>query len=358
MNIDAFPVLNNYTYLNTANSGILSRDIADWRRDHDDRFLEGGSQFRLKRDEFFLAGRNALAAIFYADPSHTFLVPNFSHGFNTVLNGLEGRKSFVLLKDDYPSINYAVAARGHLCIYTDPDELIEENLLRTVQHYRPEVLALSLVQYHTGIMVDLHFIRQLKKDFPELLIIADGTQLCGTGPFDFKNSGIDVLISSGYKWMLGGYGNAFVLLSAYAAELLYKGYKSFALPPESFLKGRGTLSLIFEPGHLDTLSFGTLFKSLELLKGMGMEAVSERITDLGAKARLAFEERGLLSQAVVNRKVHSSIFNLNLEAGILEKLEDNGIIVTSRGSGVRVSFHFYNTREDLAKLLRVIDRTT
>ncbi|WP_214072573.1 hypothetical protein [Mucilaginibacter sp. dw_454] len=35
-----FPVLDNYAYLNTANSGIISRDLAAWRNAHDQVFLQ------------------------------------------------------------------------------------------------------------------------------------------------------------------------------------------------------------------------------------------------------------------------------------------------------------------------------
>jgi len=353
--LNEFPVLKKYTYLNTANSGILSRELSEWRTAHDQNFLLTGSLFRLKRDEFLQNGREIIATFLNGRANHTYLVPNFSFGFNVLLDGLDSPKRFVLLKDDYPSINYPVESRGHQCAYVQIDETLEQNILNAIDYFNPEVVALSLVQYSNGIKIDFDFLKQLKIDHPELLIIADGTQFCGTANFDFQTSGIDVLISSGYKWLLGGYGNGFVLLSEEAAEKLYMKEKKNALPSEGFLKHRNTLSLFFEPGHLDTLNFGTLFKAIAYLQEQGIENIEKKINQLTLKARQAFTERELLSTAVKNRKKHSSIFNLNLPFDIIKKLQDNDIVITFRGAGARVSFHFYNSEDDLNKILQVID---
>lgn len=353
---DQFPVLDSYTYLNTANSGILSRDITAWRNAHDLDFLLTGSIFRLKRDEILQAGRETIAGFFNGRIAHTYLVPNFSHGFNVFLEGLDGPKRFVLFQEDYPSINYPVESRGHQCTYVKVDEFLEHNIHDIIERANPEVLAFSIVQYSSGIKIDLDFVKQLKVQYPELLIVADGTQFCGTASFNFEQSGIDVLISSGYKWLLGGYGNGFVMLTEQAAEKLYINEKKAALPTEGFLKDRNTLSLYFEPGHLDTLSFSTLFNSITYLQKQGIDNIENKISQLSLRAKQAFADRDLLAPAAKNRGNNSSIFNLMLPSLKIKELQDNDIIFTHRGAGVRVSFHFYNSESDLDKLLHIIDQ--
>jgi selenocysteine lyase/cysteine desulfurase len=350
-----FPVLSNYTYLNTANSGILSRDLSAWRHAHDEDFVSNGSIFRLKKDEFLQNGRDIIAGFFNAAAGHIYLVPNFSYGFNVLLEGIDGPKRFLLLNEDYPSINYPVESRGHQCTYAQVDKTLEQNILDAIERFKPEVFAFSLVQYSNGIKIDFDFLKKLKQSHPDLLIVADGTQFCGTAAFDFKDSGIDALISSAYKWLLGGYGNGIVLLKDEAAEKLYTNERRFKLPTEGFLKGRNTLSLYFEPGHIDTLNFGTLFNSITYLQELGIKNIEDKITQLSLKARQAFTERDLLSPAVKNREEHSNIFSLMLPNAKIQELQDSNIIFTYRGAGVRVSFHFYNTESDLERLLAVID---
>ena len=71
-------------------------------------------------------------------------------------------------------------------------------ILNEIKKKLPDVLIFSIVQHIDGTLVDLDFIKKIKNEFPEILIIADGTQFCGTKFFDFKNSNIDILISSVY----------------------------------------------------------------------------------------------------------------------------------------------------------------
>lgn len=350
-----FPVLANSTYLNTANSGILSQSVFDWRRSHDEDFMQSGSQFRTHQVEFLHGIRQQLASFFKGKPDHTFLVPNFSFGFNSFLDGLAASHRFLLVKSDYPSVNYPVESRGFSCGYVEQNEHLEENILKKMETFKPTVLALSLVQYTNGIKIDFEFIKKLKADYPDLLIIADGTQYCGTEDFDFEASGLDALISSGYKWMLGGYGNGFVMIKDHAADYLYQERMHHHLPKEPFLKGKTQLSFCFEPGHLDTLNFGTLGKSMLYLEELGFDYIEKRIKNISDAAKNAFTERGLLSEDVIKRAQHSSIFNIKSDAKLNERLQNANIICVPRGNGLRVSFHFYNTEQDLQKLLNVID---
>jgi selenocysteine lyase/cysteine desulfurase len=351
---DQFPALNNCTYLNTASSGILSKAVVNWRRSHDETFEKLGSGFRLTQESFLKEVRINVSRFFGAKTENTFLVPNCSFGLNAVLDGLSGEQRVLLFEGDYPSVNYPVESRGFECDYVKLDSYVENNIAAKVKAFKPTVLAISLVQYTNGIKVDLDFIRTLKLENPDLLIVADGTQFCGTAQFDFESSGIDVLISSGYKWMLAGYGNGFVLIKDTAADELYKDRKPRPMPVETFLKGRSPLSLCFEPGHLDTLNFGTLNESILYMEKLGIDVIANKISTLAQKAKAAFTELGLLSEQVVGRAQHSSIFNLQVSDELFWKFSESNIVAISRGKGVRVGFHFYNTEADLDHLLQVI----
>lgn len=351
-----FPILSNYTYLNTASSGILSQSLLDWRRGHDVHFFNHGSIFRNEKDKLAIETKEAVARLINSKPQNTFLIPNFSFGFNTLLDQLPKSHRFLLLQEDYPSVNYPVQNRGFIHNYTLINEYLEENILEQIKLFEPTVFAFSIVQYVNGIKIDLDFVKKLKKLFPSLLIVADGTQFCGTEIFDFEDSGIDVLISSAYKWMLAGYGNGFICLKDEVIDILYGETEKLPLPMESFLKNKELPSFYFEPGHQDTLALGSLRQSILFYENIGLQLLEERIKKISANAKAAFIERNLLDQKVVNRRDHSSIFNLNIDSNILKKLNAEGIVFSERGAGVRVSFHFYNTDQDLQHLLKIIDK--
>jgi selenocysteine lyase/cysteine desulfurase len=351
---DQFPLLEKYTYLDTASSGLLSKRQLNWRHAHDQSFFEQGSLFRLTQAAFLNDVKVHVANFFNAKAENSFLIPNFSFGFNTLLQGLPAGQRFLLMQDDYPSVNYAIETRGHTCEYLEMGEQLEERIVEHIKTNKPTIFAFSLVQYISGVQLGLEFIKELKSLFPDLLLIADGTQFVGTTAFDFESSGFDVFIASGYKWMLSGYGNGFMFLKDEIASRLFLEARKRPSPKEPFLKSKSILSVYFEPGHLDTLNFGTLKQSILYFQELGMDFVGQQTKSLSDKAKAAFTERGLLSKFVANRKEHSTIFNLALSTEKYQEFIAADIICYPRGSGIRLGFHFFNTETDLEKLLEVL----
>lgn len=354
---DQFPALHNATYLNTATSCLIAEDILSWRRKHDEDFLQKGYTFRDHFEEFLLDVKKTLANFFQASADNTFLLPNFSFGFNMFLQGLASSERILLLQEDYPAVNYPVERLGFSCDYVHVGAAMENDILQKIATFKPSVFAFSLVQYVSGIKIDHEFIRYLKEKYPNLLLIADGTQYCGTEVFSFNASGLDVLACSGYKWMMAGYGSGFLFLGEQAKARL-QHIKSPQAPSASFLQEKDPFSLYFEPGHQDTLVLGTLGQAVRFLEKWGIKKIADSNRRLASAAKAAFSDRHLLSADVVTRTQHSTIFNLDLSEICYQQLQEERIICVRRGSGVRVGFHFFNTDTDLAKLLQVIDRST
>jgi len=352
---EEFPVLGRYTYLNTASCGLISQSIVSWRREHDENLLSQGSIFRDLHKPHIESVRASVARFFKASENEVGLLPNFSFGFNTLLDGLPRDLKVLLLKPDYPSINWAVENRDFEVCYANIDENLEENIEIAFQEHKPDVIAFSLVQYISGIKIDLEFVKRLKAYHPKLIIIGDGTQFLGTSDFNFCESGLDVLIASCYKWLLAGYGNAIVLVKEAAQKRISPKTIGFNSSDAMYSK-RGDISFAkrFEPGHQDTLNYGSLQKSLEMLEKIGIHAIEEKIKFLSIEAKKRFEGFDLLEDAVVKREQHSSIFNLKAKNGLFQKLKKNNVICSQRGNGLRVSFHFYNSIEDLDRLIEVI----
>ncbi|MDQ1142558.1 selenocysteine lyase/cysteine desulfurase [Pedobacter agri] len=350
---DIFPVLKEYTYFNTAYSGILYQPLIAWRQQHDQQYLVGGSNFRLESGTIIEKLRLKLSEIFQA--KNVFLIPNFSFGFNTLLNGLAKNQRFLLLNEDYPSVAYPVKSSGFEFQEVSIDENLEENILKAIESFKPTAFAFSMVQYISGYKLSERFIKQIKQSYPQLLLIADGTQFCGTKTFNFAESGLDAILSSGYKWLLSGFGNGFCMLSDQLIDVLYQEKSTESLPTAPFLQGKSHLAMNFEPGHLDTLNFGSLDYSLNFLQSVGFEAIEKSNQLLCNQARAEFYNRGLLPEWMIKRESQSTIISLPLKTEMVENLANAKILCSARGAGTRFSFHFYNTVDDLQQLLDVID---
>ncbi|MGB3775685.1 MAG: aminotransferase class V-fold PLP-dependent enzyme, partial [Leeuwenhoekiella sp.] len=160
--------------------------------------------------------------------------------------------------------------------------------------------------------------------------------------------------ASAYKWLNAGYGNGFFMFKEAVKERIFPKAIGFNSKMGKHKEAGDTFIGKFEPGHQDTLNFGSITAAIGLVKNIGMNAIEDQIELLKNKAKEAFLERGLLSPDVSKRKIHSSIFNIKGDQKLFDKLRQQNIICSQRGEGIRVSFHYFNTEDDLKHLLKVI----
>ena len=255
---------------------------------------------------------------------------------------MKGEPSFLVLENDYPSISEAIIKNNFNIIYVKNDLYVEENIKIAVEKYQPDFLVISVVQWIDGIKIDLNFLKKLKSNNKQLSIIADGTQFCGTSKFDFHNSPFEVLISSGYKWMLAGYGIAFLLVK----KDFYKN-KFLQLNSSEFKKA-------IEVGHYDMLAIGSLEFSLNKLSTI-INKIEKKLYDLSKYVKVELENIDMLDSKIKMRKSHSTIYNISDPKGRLyQHLISNNIICSQRGTGVRVSFNFFNTKAEIKKFIKTL----
>jgi selenocysteine lyase/cysteine desulfurase len=350
-----FPVLSHTVYANTAAFGLMNEKLQEWRQEHDLDYLVGGSAMKMESMELLSETRNEVGDFFGCHRHRVALLPNFSLGLNAVAEGLDKSHHVLLLKGDYPSLNWPFESRGFKISYADIDENLEDNITDKIKGGGVSVLAISLVQWLSGIRIDLEWLKGLKQTFPQLIIIADGTQFCGSTEFRFRDSGIDILGASGYKWLLAGTGNGFMLFDEGVSDRInvkQTGFNSANADPG----GREGIRFAkyFEPGHLDSLCFGSLNFALKKLKQIGMDRISAHNRQLGKLAKAHFEELGILALPVVRRKWHSNIFNIEGDERIYHHLTRHKVGCSQRGGGIRLSFHCYNADKDINRIVEIL----
>jgi len=356
-----FPVANHSLYANTAAIGLLSDELLEWRQEHDLDFLIGGSHMKMESFQMISDAKETVGQFLGCKRDRVALIPNFSLALNMVLEGMPKEYRVLLLETDYPSVNWPFESRGFPISYARIDEDLEEHIEAKLSEGNIQVFAFSLVQWQDGIKIDLNFIKQLRQKYPELLMIADGTQFCGAFNIDFDSSGLDILGASGYKWLLAGTGNGLMLFSQRMTEhlsLKTTGFNSV----NGQLEAPGSIRLAkhMEPGHLDSLCFGSLHFSIKKLMEWNMEKIEAHNRRLIHKAMDAFGELGLISDVIRNRKDHGTILNITGDDALYAYLEQENVCCSQRGGGIRLSFHLYNTEDEInaiAKILKSAPRT-
>lgn len=350
-----FPVTNQYTYLNTPASGLLSKPVLDWRQNHDLDFLIKGSLIKINEGEILQGVREKVGVLFNCASHRVSLRPSFSVGFNTLVSRIPKKQKVLLLEQDYPSVNWPFITGDFEVSYAQVTARVEDEVEAAFAKAQPNIFAFSLVQWINGIKIDQEFLKRLKAKYPDTLFCADATQYLGTEQFDFENSALDVLGASTYKWLNAGYGNAIFMFKEEVLDYLDAKDLHFMPVQGEYKPLEGSFLGYFEPGHLDTLNFGSLGAAIDLVNDIGISTIDEIIKDLAQKAKVAFNEKGLLDSAVHDRKRHSNIFNLKGDHELYTRLRNRDILCIERGAGIRVGFHYFNDQKDLDTLLRVLD---
>lgn len=357
MNIKSiFPQTKNRTYLNTAACGLLSKRVLDVKRLNNIKFFEQGSAYVNEEDLIVGHAKQKIAEVYHADVDRIAISPNFSLAFNAVLDGLDSSSTFLCLDEDYLSLRLPIQKKGFNYTSIPITAQLEKDLYDSIKKDKPNVLAISMVQFTNGLTLKSSFFQQLKTDFPDLKLLIDATQYLGTTPYHFKTSGMDLMVASGYKWLNAGFGNAIVLMSNDLFHTLSpKQIGSNSILDKSSLEEKPMGFL--EPGHYDLGAIQSLDAALELhYDHIGIDYISKTIKEISDLAFKAFRSQGLLEKNVEERASHSNIFNLNISQDRFDEFLESNIYLSKRGKGLRVGFHYHNNIDDLEHLLKIINR--
>lgn len=349
-----FDIPNDILYLNTPGNGLLPKTSKTWRLERDISFFDTASDLRDKQLEFLVGVKQKVVDLFHSKFEQTFLTPNFSFGYNTLIDLLPKGYRYLVLEEEYPSLQYPIVNRKLNYIQIKPSTQLEEDLAGAIKFHKPDVLVLSIVQYISGLKVDLNFIKKLKKENPSLIILADGTQYLGTEPFNFTESGFDAVASSGYKWLLSGFGNGFICLSEQLVEVIREQTQDIPKPQAAMWANKSLLSTYFEPGHQDTLSHGTLGHSLTFLSDIGLNNIEFHLQALKKEAYQLLGERGWLLPHT-KRAIQSSVINIQVDPQLYPNLLNSGVKCFPRGTGIRIGLHLYNNLADIHRLINILE---
>ena len=335
-----FPVLKSSVYLNTAYVGPMSNALYNYRKKIDKQFLNSGDKFKIDSLEKISYYKKTISSFINSKSEITFFTINFSTGFRYILDLIPSGAAILTIKNDYDSLLSALNERDFKIDYVEISPDLENEIEKQLKKKSYLVLALSVVQFISGIKIDFVKLNEIKKNNPNLIIIGDTTQFVGSEIFDFNNSPFDVVVGSGYKWLLAGFGNAY-----------------FSVSDDFIAKTNSSTNFIFDKvysGHINYLAASSLNFSIKFLQDNDFKKLIQKKEKLSLLLGDELDNLGLISQIAKKRKSHSSIFNIPGNKNLHKKLMKNGIRCSLRGDGVRVSVHFYNNSSDIKKLIKVL----
>lgn len=348
-----FPILDKVSYLNTAQNGLIPSHVQEWRMSYLHDQFQSPHTFRSDIIEELSGVRNGLATHFGTDVENIALIPNFSIGANAIFESMPKGQNVLILQRDYPSLTLPVRTRDFKVTELPYIQISEAGIADAIRKHQINVLAVSMTQWLDGFFLSSTFFNKLKEEFPDLIIVADGTQTLGTLPFDFTNSGIDILISSAYKWLSAGYGCGFIFVAPHMIDQLNIKYLGNNTMMTRQLTGVNHNMQQFEPGHIDYLPFGTLQRSIDFMASIGFEEIQKRISKVSLHLKHSLVQLGYLAPQSLVGGIHRNIVHFLGSESLVKFLAAHGVYVSYR-EGVRISIHYFNTEADVNRLIAAI----
>jgi cysteine desulfurase / selenocysteine lyase len=316
------------------------------------------------------SARRLIADLLKAQPEQVAFVRNTSDGLSTVGNGIDWRAgdNLVTFQNEFPSNLYpwlrlrdALGVEVRLC--KGNDGRIDLDELISLIDARTRIVAISQVQYASGFRADLETLGRAARAHDALLVV-DVIQGLGVIPIDVEAELVDVAAAAGHKWLLTPEGVGILYLSPRARERIQPtlvGWTSVPNPDDygNYERGWNRGTLAWETGTAPMSLFYGLEASLKLLTEVGIVKIQkhlEMLTDhLCERLRdscyaVLSSRRPTEKSQIVSIQHRGSFTAMDLYL----HLKNRDIITAPRGTGLRISPHFYNTIEEVDALVAAL----
>jgi selenocysteine lyase/cysteine desulfurase len=370
--VEQFPILGHWDFFNHAGICPLSHEASRAMRRYAHE-AEAGAYLvgAWYRDIELL--RQSAAKLINAGRDEVAFIKNTSEGISIVANGVDWQfgDRIVTTAVEYPANIYPwmEVARGRGVKLVMVNEVTDaagrrqvpmERILEEAADPRTKLVSLSHVEYASGQRHDLARIGEFCRANGKLLCV-DAIQSLGVYPVDVKGMNIDYLSADGHKWLLGPEGAGIFycrreliehtrpLMVGWmnVVEQANYGEYDYTLKPNA---GR------FECGSYPTAALLGLKAAVDLLDGVGIDHVGRRIQSLTDLLIAGVIKKGYKIISPRGPGQNSGIVSFTSPTHSHEHIvktlrKEHRTEIALREGRLRVSPHFYNTEEQIERLV-------
>lgn len=356
-----FPVTEQTAYLNCAAAGPLSRPVQRAAANFYDEMMEGADarwEEWLERRELV---RHKLARFINAEPDEIAFTTNTSSGMNLIVDALEGRGEVVSCALEFPVSTIPWLHRGmSVRMFEAVNGEVHFEDIRSMMSERTRIICLSHVQYSNGFRAQLE---ELGRNKQERAFVVNASQSAGAFEIDVKRMGIDALCATGHKWMLAGYGSGFVYLSRKLLSETRPRSISWMSVEEPFeMRNREYLirsdaAARAETGCPHFAGIFALGASVDYITGIGVLEIERRVLTLNRHLTERLTEAGWRVLSPLRDEAARSgetLVAASRPKRVVARLAGRNVAVTEKPQGIRISTHFFNTEEDIERLIAAL----
>lgn len=360
-----FKIFEHKIYLNTCSQGPLSDAVQAGLEDFVAIWHAQGSPWEQWVNQYE-AARTAFAQFINASPDEVAIVTSVSGGINGVASALNfsERKKVVMGEFEFPTMGHVwlgqrprgaevqfVAAEGNCIPASNYEDMVDRNTcIVPITHvcfkngFRSDVTALTQIAHRAG-----------------ALVMLDDYQDCGTRPIDVKAMDLDFFVTGTLKYLLGPPGLAFMyvrkeLISSLVPTVTgwFGQANPFAYDPKLF--DLSPTARRFESGSPSVPNVYAALPGFQLLQEIGMENVAGHIKRLAQSLLSSARDLGIRAKTPADSAGPLVALQCKDSALLVKRLAENNIVASNRHDGLRISFHVYNTIDDVKAVAEVLKK--
>jgi selenocysteine lyase/cysteine desulfurase len=373
-NPEAFPILRHWDFFNHAGVSPLPHSAAEAIRVYAGQaeqaaYLNSGWHFEIENL------RQTSANLLNCHRDEIAFVKNTSEGISIVANGVDWQygDQIVTTNVEYPANIYpwmeVSRSRGAKLVMVEEEDGPEgcrqtpiEKILEAASAPKTRLVALSHVEFASGQRHDIARIGKFCRE-RKILFCVDGIQSLGIIPVDVKEMNIDYLSADGHKWMLGPEGAGIFYCRRELLEHTRPMTIGWMNVVDAQNFGNYDFTLRADAGRFECGSFNVpgflAFKAaLDLLSGVGIEQISQRIKLLTDVLIAGLRKKGYRIISPRSEMQWSGIVSFVSPTHPHDKVvqmmrKEHRIELALREGRMRCSPHFYNTE---AQIDRVVEK--
>ena len=360
-----FKIFQHKIYLNSCSQGPLSDAVQAGLEDFMATWHEQGSPWELWVNQYE-AARTAFARFINASPDEVAIETSVSSGINGVASALnfQQRKKVVMGEFEFPTMGHVwlgqrvrgaevqfVAAEGNRIPAANYEKMVDRSTL---------IVPLTHVCFKNGFRSEVNAITQIAHRCGALVML-DDYQDCGTRPIDVKALDLDFFVTGTLKYLLGAPGLAFMyvrkeLISSLIPTVTgwFAQENPFAYDPKLF--DLSPTSRRFESGSPSVPNVYAALPGFQLLQEIGLENVEGHIKSLAQSLLSCAHDLGIRAKTPADSAGPLVVLQCKDSTLLVQKLAESSIVASNRHDGLRISFHVYNTLDDVKAVVEVLKK--
>jgi kynureninase len=369
---DEFPVVQRKSYLISASLGPVSRRAKGYLDEYVEAWETMGAPEPVWFHRIFPEIRTVkeiYAGLIGADYEELAITTNVTMALASVLSCLDlsgERNRIVLTELDFPTDGHVALAqqrRGAEVVFLEsPDGLTVplESFAEAIDE-RTAIVILNRVLYQSSALLDAQEICRLAREAGAWTVI-DDFHGAGIVPIDVHRVGCDFHTTGVLKWLCGGPGLTFLYARRDLLPRLEPTIAGWWSQREPFSFNLKELdwhptARRFETGTHPAPTAFFAHGGLEIIAEVGVERIRERQTALADHVIERADAAGIPVRTPRDASRRGGVVNLGVGEGaqkVADALYERDVCVDARRDGIRVSPHFFNTEDDVARLFEAL----